>query len=315
MSKCFVIKSIMSKVRFFVGAMVGLNAAMCVGQQVERVVELPSSGNPDHMFVNLEVPAGGCMLKSSGTCGMSVSKLIAPDSAIIPNVNTVPDGNGNHRRNFQWENTHQTAATPQGATLRTKEQLVNLDSYTSSKELITEYHHDPNLSTDISVQLGMGKAKMDLSGMTLRNFSVRSAFTDVFVTYRVPNQINMKKMDIHAARANVVMENLEKAKSELVYVQNDMGETRLTLGDGPVHKSTIYLQSGVGNCTLVVHENQPVIIVLKRGIFSKLDNQGKFDKLQNQKDVYTNKAYHHHPEKATKIICSLDLGDITLYQN
>ena len=111
------------------------------------------------------------------------------------------------------------------------------------------------------------------------------------------------------------MENVEKAKAELVSVQNDMGETRLILGDGNVHKSTIYLQSGVGNCILVIDEKQPVMIVLKMGLFSKLDNQGNFEKLQNEKEVYVNKAYHENPQKVTKIICSLDLGDITLVKN
>ncbi|MEO0898512.1 MAG: hypothetical protein AAFY71_19015 [Bacteroidota bacterium] len=305
----------MSKVRLVALAFASLNIGLCLGQPVERVKKLPSEGNPSHMYVNVEIPAGECMVKSSGNCGVSLAKLSAPDSAIEPSVMTHTDQHGNQSRSLNLKNTHQSPSAPQGAHLRTQQHLVSLDSYTSKNELKTEYHHDPNLSTDLALQLGVGQAKMDLSGLTLRNLSVRSAFTDVFVTYRMPNQIAMKKMDIHAARANVVMENIEKARVELVYVKNDMGETRLTLGDGKAHKSTIYVQSGVGNCTLVVNENQPVIIVLKKGLFSKLDNQGNFKQLQDQKDVYVNEAYHRNPEKASKIICSLDLGDITLYQN
>lgn len=302
-------------------AIFGLLCTGLRGQGVKREQVVRTSPAASHLYLDLEVPGGELMLKSSGNCGISLTRLQAPDSSLVPNIITSPTDNGNHSRkvHLQTKYTDVEGASSwsgAGANLRTTDQLVNINSYTSEEKIFTEYHHDPNLSTDLSLQLGVGKAKMDLSGMTLQNFSVRSAFADVFVTYRLPNKANMKKMDIHATKANVVLENLEKANAELVSVQNDMGETRLTLGKGNLHKSTIYLQSGVGNCTLVIDENQPVMIVLKRGLFSKLNNQGNFEKLQNEKkEIYVNKAYHSSPDKLTKIICSLDLGDITLIKN
>ncbi|MCI4670851.1 MAG: hypothetical protein MRZ79_22135 [Bacteroidia bacterium] len=306
-------------------AILGFMCTGLRGQGVKREKMERTDSKTNHMYVDLDLPAGEVKIKSSGSCGVSVTKLQAPDSSLIPNMTTTQqeseDGklHGIKNRKVQLQTKYTTNAhswSGAGANLRTTDQLVNINSYTSEEEIITEYQHDPNLSTDLNLQLGVGRADLDLSGMTLENFSVRSAFADVFVTYQLPNQARMKKMDIHATRANVKLTNLEKANVELVSVQNDMGETHVSLGKGNKSKSTIYLQSGVGNCTLEISENQPVMIVLKRGLFSKLNNQGNFEKLQNEKmEVYVNRAYHSNPEQVTKVICSLDLGDITLIKN
>lgn len=312
----------MKKKIFLSMAMIGLACIGMRGQQVEREQHVRTNPATNHMYLDLEVPAGELMLKSSGSCGLSITRLQAPDSSLVPSIETAIASHGCQSRKVQLKTKYANVGNASswsnaGANLRTTDQLVNINSYTSEEKINTQYHHDPNLSTDLNLQLGVGKAELDLSGMTLQNFSVRSAFADVFVTYRLPNQANMKKMDIHATKANVVLENLEKANVELVSVQNDMGETRITLGQGgAIHKSTIYLQSGVGDCILLIDEKQPVMIVLKRGLFSKLDNQGNFERLQNEKkEVYVNEAYHSSPEKLTKIICSLDLGNITLIKN
>jgi len=307
--------NVMSKVIVVSMAVMGLLCTKLCAQQVHHQEVVKTEAECSHMYLDVEVPGGDLMIKSSGSCGMSIAKMAVPDSGLQPSITTRQTSNGNHLRKVQFQAKKRSTQTQITSNLRTSQKLVEIDSYTSEDRISTEYHHDPNLSTDLSLQLGMGRAKMDLSGMTLQNFSVRSAFSDVFVTYRMPNQARMKKMDIHATKAAVVLDNIEKAKAELVSVQNDMGDTRLTLGDGPSHRSTIYLQSGVGNCTLVIHDKQPVIIILKRGMFSNLDNQGNFEKLQDKKEVFVNQAYHDRPEAVTKIICSLDLGNITLVKN
>ena len=58
-----------------------------------------------------------------------------------------------------------------------------------------------------------------------------SAFSDVWVYYEKPNQCVMKKMDIHAVRAKVTVENIECARAELISVQNDMGDTEVRLNN------------------------------------------------------------------------------------
>ena len=119
-------------------------------------------------------------------------------------------------------------------------------------------------------------------------------------------------MDIHAASADIELHNLEYAGADLITIQNDMGETQLILGNGQAPESTIYLQSGVGSCKLMIDKNQPIKLTLKSGFFSTVDVDPSFEKVQ--KGVYTNQAFKNNKGKCIKIICNIDFGSISVIQ-
>ena len=150
--------------------------------------------------------------------------------------------------------------------------------------------------------------------MTVRNLEIHSAFSDVNLVYDESNQSIMQKMDIHAARANVLIDNIEKARVKLVTIKNDMGNTKISFGSNSTLYSTVYIQAGVGNCTISVDENHPVKIIVKRGMFAGMEIGDEFTQIE--KNVFVNRAYRSdHPAEATKIICNVDLGDINLVKN
>jgi hypothetical protein len=296
-------------------ALIGLLLGNTQAQSVKHEKTIFTDGSSSHMYLNVDVPSGELWINSSGHCGKSHSRMFAKDSAIVPHIETLKDKMGNLVRTLNMSQAPPRTHHAPVANLRTQTELTNINKITEESEIKTVYRHDPSLSTDLKLNLGVGKASLDLSGLTLNNLSVRSVFSDVLVTYRKPNQAEMQKMDIHATKANVVLENIDQANVNMVSIQNDMGETRISIGPKEMNGSTIYVQSGVGNCTLVISEKQAVEIVLKQGMFSKLDNQGSFTKLPN--GHYVNAAYQNSPSKASacKIICSLDLGDVTLVKN
>ena len=89
-----------------------------------------------------------------------------------------------------------------------------------------------------------------------------------------------------------------------------MGETFLSLGNTRPAKATIYLQSGVGACKLLIGEEQPTQLVLKSGMFSTVDVGGDFK--ETHKGVWVNQAYTQNPKEGTKIICTIDFGSISV---
>ena len=282
-------------------------------QTLQKVDTFHTKEDLTHMFLNIEVPAGEMVLQTSGICGTSLSKLFASDAVVKQDIQTKSDQEGNH---FQTVRLHaprsgENKVAP-AANLRISEKITSLDTYVDRATHKSEFLADPSMSTDLFVDLGVGESTLDLSGLSLNNVSVNSAFSNVTIHYSQPNQVPMKIMDIHAASADIILQNLEHARAELISIQNDMGETQLIIGNGETPESTIYLQSGVGSCKLLIDKNQPIKLTLKSGFFSTVKVEGSFEKVQ--KDIYTNEAFNTQKGKCIKIICNIDFGSITVIE-
>ncbi|MEM7372526.1 MAG: hypothetical protein AAF587_28155 [Bacteroidota bacterium] len=269
-----------------------------------------------HMYLNIEIPQGDVVMKSSEICGSSISRLTTPNEQVKHQIKTQTDQHGNHLRtvvlSFPEPAKQEMQAKP-APNLRMAEQMTDISLFGELKEITSEYFPDPSMSTDLYLNLGSGESSLDLSGLSLKNVSINSAFSDVLVSYTEANQVRMKEMDIHAAKANIKVDHAELANAELITIQNDMGELELILGDKQTVQSTIYLQLGVGSCSLLLSNSQPVRLVVKSGLISSVNiEEETFE--EKEKGVYTNRAYEAlaDKKKATKIICNIDMGSVTV---
>jgi hypothetical protein len=297
-----------------------------LAQPVFQVDTLRNGDTHNHTYLNIEVPTGEVQLQSSGQCGLSIAHLKASDPQIRQRISQQADDYGNylHTIAIEMPEGSPTASNNQvlgrtQANLRVSDHLANLDTYTAQQAYHAAYHLDPNIPTDLFLTLGLGQSQLDFSGLSLNNVTVSSAFSDVLISYQLPNQVEMKKLDIHTANANIELLNLEQARAQLVTVQNDMGETRLTLGAHPaaLPHAKIYLKSGVGSCTLVVHPDHPVKLILKNGLLASEDIPEPAFK-QLQKGTYVNQAYLRQGKAAsqcTSVICSLDFGNLEVVES
>lgn len=298
-----------------------LEVGPALTQVHQEVDTLHTKVTSTHMFLNIAVPRGEISIQSSGTCGQSVARLASPDQQLRPEVKEDVNGNisytvslGSPREGTpQVQEGMRAKAVPPAVGSEYihhfKQQLSSLGNLTGeAHDYTTEFHADPTLSTELMVNVGAGGAKLDLSGLNLYKASINSVFSDVWVTYEAPNLCVMKKMDIHAARAKVVLENIEHARAELISVQNDMGETELILGNEASSGSTIYLSSGSGNSRIAIHALHPTKIVIRRGFFARVEVEGDFEIID--KNAFGNNAFNHHEGTYTTIICNTDFGKI-----
>ncbi len=290
-----------------------LSASGLIGQSVQyRDTLKPGVGGPiNQMLLKLEIPMGETFVRASGCQGSSVYQVSVPDSLPAQAITQREDGNGTYMCTVRLLSPP-TKGSPVGANLRMAEQLTTLNTYADPQAYIAAFCPDPALNTDLFMDLGVGASRLNLSGLTLNNVTINSAFADVLVHYDKPNQVQMTQMAIHAANANVVLKNLEMARSRHVVVHNDMGNTKLILGHGYLPEGEIRIRSGVGGFTLILDHEQAVELVLNTGFFSEVELPDSFKEISP--GTYINEAVQQSPDARLRIYCEVDFGKIVVIE-
>jgi hypothetical protein len=288
---------------------------------------LPTERDINHIHLNIRIPNGEVFMQSSNLCGSSITKLHTHDKQLKHRLEHSKDAMGNPIRTLHLE-----MHTPEE--LRTKNitqnvsgessgdfsrQVFKFNNYGEHKDVRSVYNPDPSVSTDLYLDLGIGRSRLDLSDLSLNKVEIHSAFSDLHLTYNLPNRVQMEKMDIHAAKAKIVLKNLDMARANIVSIVNDMGDTKMVLGDGQYAGTTIYVQQGMGDCTLILHPKHPIRIVLKSGIFSSSTLPEGFTKAGNtflnatgQLEVSQARREDREP-RLTTIVCTVDFGSVSVF--
>ncbi|TAE49692.1 MAG: hypothetical protein EAZ89_13850 [Bacteroidetes bacterium] len=277
-----------------------------LSQSLLRSERLPTPANVEHTYLNINAPAGEIFIKPSISCGSGYWRVSGPDTSVSRQIRVYAAPQGGHLMRTLTLNF----AAPQSQARSSANMRVSEQFFAGSTASRIEVNPDPSAVHDLFLDLGVGACRMDLSGLSLENVNINSAFSDVVLTYNSANQIEMKEMEIHAANATVILKHPEYARAGLVTVQNDMGETRLILGGARIAHSNFYLKSGVGPCFIVIHPNQPVKLILRGGFFSTIEVAEEFQ--QVEPGVFVNAAALRSPDKVSKIICDVDFGNISV---
>ncbi|MEM9932727.1 MAG: hypothetical protein AAF824_03910 [Bacteroidota bacterium] len=292
-----------------------LMGASLVAQKYQKCDTIWTEAEVSHQFLNLNVPGGEFAIQSSEVCGQSLYRVLSNKEGSSFNISSEKDNKGNVFHTFHTlTSSQEMQAKSVGAAAMTQRVASRLagwgDQEPEDTKLKTFFHPDPTFPTDLRLHLVSGKSDLDLSGLTLRNLFVNSATTDVLINYSQPNTILMNKMDVHAIRGDILIKNLEMSKAEVVSIKNDMGETKVVLGNNcePVPGANVVISSGVGNCNLVISKNHPTKIMIHKGFFSSASMSEQFEKVKD--GVFVNSAYKKNPKQGTTIICNLDFGKV-----
>lgn len=292
------------------------------GQQGDlQVKTFPTKPKVQHMHLNLRIPAGEVFIKASQSCGKSYFKLYSDDEKLSPKVEEGPDSHGNWMRTValdlkQEAPADQVAAGNMRSTKADFSQQVLFNSSGNTQTLRSTYSPDPSLSTDLYLDLGVGRSRLDLSDLSLNRVKIHTAFADLHINFSHENRVSMEKMDIHAAKAKIVLKNLELARADLISIVNDMGDTKMVLGSNKHSGATIYVQQGMGDFSLIVHPEHPTKIIVKNGLFasSNLKEDSKDFHREGNSNTFVNDAYKKSGGKnATTLICTIDFGSISVY--
>lgn len=278
-----------------------------------------------HQFFHLQVPAGELFLRSSNECGISTTRLHSVNNEAQFDVQQKTDDNGNFHRHLTLSAPGLTpksaSTTASTSTLRLSDGISTLNAYDNPDQIRSEIQIDPNLSTDLFLHQGVGASRLDLSGLSLTSLTIKSAFSDIMLNYGTANQVQMQKMEIHSTRGDVIIKHPELAMAHHIVIQNDMGTTKLVLGDRAFPHTNITVHSGTGSCVLMVDKEHPTLIIVKAGMFADEEIGGSFDEISE--GVYANESLRTHCgvdaespcQHSTTVTCDLDLGTLTVMEN
>lgn len=175
---------------------------------------------------------------------------------------------------------------------------------------LMELRADKHVPLYLDMNLGLGSAWLDLSDMQVVAARIVSAAADVFISYKRPNRVPMKRMEVNGGMAKIVLRNLEYARAESVVVENTTGETKIIVGDKVANKCKLEVEVGTGSCTLLAHEDVPIRLLLHENVFSSCEVPDDFVKTgENQ---FVNLAYKRNAQKALTVIVDLGLGTFSL---
>lgn len=291
-----------------------LFASAQVGNHTDTVSTEKGSG---HLFLKLEVPKGDFTLNSSGLCGHTVYKVFNKNTEMAPAMNTRQDASNNLHQDFALVLPDQLQSKnimSQLASSNLEPRLIAPAPNKNEAPVHTLYCPDPSIPTDLTLNIGHGHSRLDLSDMTINRLSVESHFAEIFIQYNKPNRMPMEKMHVQAIQGKIVLKNLEQAHADLVTIENEMDLTKIMIGNGKATGSTVHIQQGIGDCELYIHPGHPLKIVIREGFFSSSALPQDFE--PQKTNVFVNQAWmareveEGHNVTGTTIICSFDVGKL-----
>ncbi len=263
----------------------------------------PSQVQYSQLF--LKVDDGNISLKSSQKSGSGyyktnsgslkvtdVAQLISPNTE-KKNINFDDDKDGMTRKNV-------LPVSPSGV-------LPDNES-----QNIIQFACDPSVSTDMSLDIIKGKARLDLSGLNINNVLIKGGNSDIFIDFNQINKGRIKQINIHDAMGKIVLRNPENANAGLISLKNDMGDIRFVVGGGNPASGICNIHSAIGNCVLVIDKSQAVKIVIRKSMLTTLTIASGFQKQGD--NVYVNEAYQNSGKGMT-INCEKDAGSIEVIEN
>ncbi|MEY3442370.1 MAG: hypothetical protein RLZZ519_651 [Bacteroidota bacterium] len=175
---------------------------------------------------------------------------------------------------------------------------------------VMELNVDPKADMMMKLDLGYGSARIDLSDTRMHALRIVSGAADVVVCYNKPSAAPMKLMHLSGGMSKIVVRNLDLARAANVSIENAMGDTKIVVGNGMTSKSMVRIDVGAGSCTLLVHKDAPVKIIINSTIFSSAPIPEGFVKTGD--NTFVSHAYKIHSQEAMTLVVDLGLGSFEL---
>jgi hypothetical protein len=266
----------------------------------------------------VEVPLGQTFIGPARCGGLSTVRYSIPEGKPQPicDLDTTSDqhlratlsmGEHTQRNNYQ----SQSSTTMRGSSTNVSYRMAgSMTIDEDPSKYVMEVNLDPKAETMMKLDLGYGSARLDLSESHTRALRIVSGAADVVVSYTKPNACAMKLMHLSSGMSKIVVRNLEMARAEQVNIDNAMGDTKIVVGNSIHARSMVKIDVGAGSCTLLVHKDAPVKIIINSTIFSSAPVPEGYVKTGD--NTFTSASYKMHSQEAMTIVIDLGLGSFEM---
>lgn len=294
-------------------------AAMALPQLASAQGQVHADTIPSSPFLkanefHIEVPLGQTYIVPGRCPGMTTARYSIPVGKPEPicELDTTID---QHLRANMSMGAHTQKTTIQSQSMRGSASVsyrvsgsMTIDDDPS--KYVMELGIDPKVETMMALDLGYGSARLDLTDLRIKGLRIVSGAADVVICYNKSSATPMKVMQVSGGMSKIVVRNLEHARAENVFIENAMGDTKLVVGPTMQNKSMVRIDVGAGSCTLLVHKDAPIKIVINSNIFSSAGVPEGF--VKTGENTFTSLAYKVHAQEAMTIIVDLGLGSFEL---
>lgn len=173
-----------------------------------------------------------------------------------------------------------------------------------------------NKPYDLELFYGLGRANIDLSGLSVKNLKINTASADVTIGYynQIENLVEMDTLALKVDLGSVSARNISLARSKYIMADVGFGNIMLDFSTTPVTGNTIKGSVGAGNLVIILPENSeaPVSVKIKESWLCSVKIPKAFTKRGN--GIYANEAYQKNPENALNFDLDVSMGNIVFKQ-
>lgn len=164
----------------------------------------------------------------------------------------------------------------------------------------------------IDLSYGLGNANVDLSGLSVQKFKIKTASADVNVAYTagMENKVNMDTFCVKVDMGSVSVKNLHLAKSKTILADVGFGNISLDLSEKPLVHYKVKGSVGAGNLTVYMPTAEvPILVKVNESWLCSVSLSKSLKKIGE--NTYANAAYSKNPKDAITFDLDVSMGNIS----
>lgn len=254
--------------------------------------------------LKISVPEGNFSYKSSATVGKSFYKANHDDFILSHKESAIAPGILFSSFIFKNEMAARDVSMNPSEIFGSSEANANM----------LQFGQDPNLTTDLSIEVIKGMLRANFTGLKITNAEIRGGNSDIMLDFTQENAVAMRQLNVHTASGKIVVRNLELANVNTSVLENNMGDVRLVIGTGGKVSGECKIVASMGKCELVIDDSQPVKIIIKKTAMVTVKIPTEYQKISE--NVYANPAFiANKTGKSLTITCNKDAGSLEIIPN
>lgn len=163
----------------------------------------------------------------------------------------------------------------------------------------------------LELNYGVGKANIDLSGLSIRKLKINTGSADVNVGYlTMENQIDMDTFYVKVDLGSVNVNQVNLARSKYVMADVGFGNMTMDFSGAPVVSNTVKGSVGAGSLTIILpQEETPILVKIHDSWLCSVNLTKNFKKIGES--TFANEAYLKDPKNSLTFDLDVSLGNIT----
>jgi hypothetical protein len=164
---------------------------------------------------------------------------------------------------------------------------------------------------DLNLIFGVGEAYIDLSGIKVDKFSVRTGSADVNIGYltNMPNPVVMDTFNVKVDLGNVVVRKLYMSRAQYINAEVGFGTMQLDLTEPPSVPSEVKASVGAGTLEIFIPKNDcSVLIKIKDSMLCDVRLTRSFREISD--NVFVNEEYDENASNQLVFEVDVSLGNI-----